>query len=215
MHYEPDTLNNFRDSWQRKFDEIGRKDDLKLSKDFKRSRKVLASRRKQLTQLGKGGKPNACRPLEEEEVERLYESDFFGFSIPMTLTRTMWWKVSTLFGYRARDECRKLKFSDITLNVDSNGREYLEWDRERGTKTRTGENSYSHQRAFNPKAFAIEGSKCPVKTYKKFIKHRPKESKEKDSPFFLTVLGRPLKPRKLGLYLRPRAIFSRTALHNS
>ena len=75
---------------------------------------------------------------------------------------------------------------EISLIIDSNGREYLEWNKERGTKTKTGENSYSHQRAFNPKAFAIEGPKCPVKTLlKKFIKHRPKESKEKDSPFFL------------------------------
>ena len=80
--YQPDTLNSFRNSWQRKLSEEGKIIDLKLDKDFEKSRKVLASRRKELTQMGKGGKPNACRAVEDEEVERLHDSDFFSFKTP-------------------------------------------------------------------------------------------------------------------------------------
>ena len=65
----------------------------------------------------------------------------------------MWWCITTHFGYRARDESRKLCFGDIRLCTNTDGKRYLEWDTERGTKTRTGENSTSHQRSFNPKAF--------------------------------------------------------------
>ena len=149
---------------------MGKNINLKTDHEFAKSRIVLPSRRKELTMLGKGGKPNACRALE---VKRLYENIFFGFSNPTTLVRTMWWTITTCFGYRARGESRKLKFGDITLNIDFHGKEYLEWEKERGTKTRTGESSYSHQRAYNPRAYAIAGPKCPVKTDKNFVRHRP------------------------------------------
>ena len=54
----------------------------------------------------------------------------------MTLVRAMWWTITTCFGYRTRDESRKLKFGDITLNIDFHGKEYLEWDKERGKKNK-------------------------------------------------------------------------------
>ena len=60
--------------------EKGSKIDIKAGRDFERSRKVLASRRKQLTLMGKGNKPNATRPLEPHEVDKLYDYDFFGCS---------------------------------------------------------------------------------------------------------------------------------------
>ena len=50
---------------------------------------------------------------------------------------TMWWKITNLFGHRARDEARKLKFGDIKLCKDLSGRKYLEWDKECGSKRRS------------------------------------------------------------------------------
>ena len=75
--YQPDTLNSFRNAWQRVISEKGPKFDIKTDPEFERSRKVLASRRKELTKLGMGNKPNATRPLEQEKVEKLYQSFFF------------------------------------------------------------------------------------------------------------------------------------------
>ena len=64
----------------------------------------------------------------------------------------------------------------------------MEWDKERGTKTRTGENSYFHQRAFNPRAYETKTPRFLVLLYEKFISLHPDDSKESDSPFFLTVV---------------------------
>ena len=89
--YQPDTLNAFRNAWQRVIFDKGLKFNTKTDAEFERSRKVLSSRRKQLTQLGMGNKPNATMPLEDVEVEKLYQSGYFGSSTPEALHRTVWW----------------------------------------------------------------------------------------------------------------------------
>ena len=184
--YQPDTLNSLRNAWQRVISDKGLKMNIKIDSEYDRSRKVLASRRKQLTQLGMGNKPSATKALEDIEVEKLYECSFFGLTSPLILQRTMGGKSQIYFGHRARDEARTLKFGDIKLCKDLSGRKYLQWDKERGSKTRTGEKSYSHQRNFNPRAYETKTERCPIKIYECFVSHRPKERKLSDSPFFLT-----------------------------
>ena len=127
--YEPDTLNCIRNSLQRVLIEKGSKMNIRDDMEFCRSRKVLTARRKQLTKLGKGNKPNATRALTEKEVDLLYSSKYFGSSTPVSLQRTIWWIITTNFGHRARNEARQLLFGDIKIKV-SEGTEYLEWDTE-------------------------------------------------------------------------------------
>ena len=150
--YQPDTLTSFRNAWQRVIADKGLKFDIKKDPEFKRSRNVLEGRRKQLTKQGLGNKPNAARALEQHEVDKLYETGFFGTSPPISSQRTMWWKISLLFGYRGRDESTKLLFCNIKLVHDElKNEDYLEWDTERSTKTRSG-GTAGHQRSFNPTA---------------------------------------------------------------
>ena len=186
--YQPDTLNNFRNGWQRHLVSLGKSFDLKSGSLFKRSQDVMKARRKQLTQMGLGNKPNATRPLDLTKINQLFSSGFFGASNPLALQTTVWWKITDHFGLRARDESRKLKYGDLKLKKDTDGRNFLEWDKERGTKTRTGEKTYSHQRAFNPRAYETGGERCVVHLYKLFQQHRPEESKTTDSPFFLAMI---------------------------
>ena len=80
--YQPDTLNSLRNAWQRELNDRNKKINIKIDKEFERSRLVLASRRKQLTQLGKGNKPNATRPLTDEEVDKMYDMEYFGTKSP-------------------------------------------------------------------------------------------------------------------------------------
>ena len=111
---------------------------------------------------------------------------------------------TTCFEHKVRDEARKIKFGDISLNVEtSSGSRYLEWDTERGTKTRKGENSRSHQRSFNPKAFETKDAQCPIAIYEEFLKHRPAKSKQKDSPFFLRVIPQQLISDDVWYYNQP------------
>jgi hypothetical protein len=60
------------------------------------------------------------------------------------------------FGFRARDESRKLRWSDVELQNDpGDNREMLVWLAERGTKTRSGQEQ-GHQRAFQPKLYILQ-----------------------------------------------------------
>ena len=96
---------------------------------------MLSARRKELTKLGKGNKPNATRPLTSFEVDHLYEVGYFGTLISVSLQRTMWWITAKHFGHRARDEARQLLFGDIKLDRDvETGQAFIVWDTERSRK---------------------------------------------------------------------------------
>ena len=99
------------------------------------------------------------------------------------LPRAIWWFVSLHFGFRARDEARKLCWGDIGLEKDNSG-EHLVLYCERGTKTRKGE-EFEVKRAFNPIVYATNSENCPISYYKEFKNHRPVESLSQQSPFFL------------------------------
>ena len=134
--YEPDCLTTINRGLQRHFDEMGKKINILVDEGFEQSRKVLAAKRKQLKNLGLGNKPNATRELEENEVDKMFSQGFFGEHDPLVLQRTVGWLLSLHFGWRARDESRKLRWGDIKLEFDMvRGEEYLVWDKERGTKT--------------------------------------------------------------------------------
>lgn len=60
----------------------------------------------------------------------------------------------------------------------------LVWKAERGSKTRHGD---GHHRAFNPKAYATENERCPVRLFLKFTSYHPDEMKTSDSSFFLSI----------------------------
>ena len=69
--------------------------------------------------MRKGNKPNACRALENEEMDVLFnETDTFGVKNPEQFQRTIWWKIACRFGHRARDESRKLEWEDIQKVYD-------------------------------------------------------------------------------------------------
>ena len=107
----------------------------------------------------------------DAEVNKLFEVGYS--SNALNLQRAMWWKITISFGYRARNESRKLCFGDIKLCTDTNGVKYLEWDKELGSKTGTGEKCNSHQCAFNLCVYATDVEQCPSKIYALFCKKRP------------------------------------------
>lgn len=185
--YEPDTVSSFQKSIQRHINE--QKLPINILKDnaFSRSREVLSARRKNLVKKGLGSKPNATRELSDEEEARLFESGEFGHHNPSALQRTLWWFLSIHFGFRARDESRKLCWGDIKLDIDAETqREVLVWTAERGSKTRQGIEG-GHRRQFNPKIFATGTDKCPIFYYKIFKSHRPEKANSPESPLYLAI----------------------------
>lgn len=86
----------------------------------------------------------------------------------------------------SRNEARKLCWGDTSLQKDFEGKEYLTWICERGSKTRNGRENET-KRAFYPLVFENSTDRCSIKFYKIFMIHRPKESCNSESPFFLAV----------------------------
>ena len=127
------------------------------------------------------------RELTMEEEERLFESGEFVRQNPEALQCTLCWFFSLHFGFRARDESRKLCWGDLELQNDPEiGKKVLVWIAERGNKTRKGMES-AHQRQFNPKIFAEETERCLVRLFKLFEGHRLEKAKAPSYPFFLAI----------------------------
>ena len=93
--------------------------------------------------------------LSEESV--LLQTGQFGEDGPEVLQRTVWWVLSFHFGF----ESHRLKCGDIGAGKWSShwqARPCLEsW---RGSKTQHGD---GHHRTFNPRAYASENERCPVR----------------------------------------------------
>ena len=72
QEYEPDSISGFQRSIQRYLSDKGSSVNILKDKDFEKSRKVLAEKRKSLIyEHGKGNKPQAARALEDEEEDTL------------------------------------------------------------------------------------------------------------------------------------------------
>ena len=130
----------------------------------------MAAKRKNIVKQGRGNKPNACRELTSEEEEKLLESSAFGCHNTEAPQRTLCSFFSLYFGFRARDESRKLCWGGLELQTDpETGREILVWLAEKGSKTSTHQGlEGSHQRQFNPKIIATGTEQCPVRYFKIF-----------------------------------------------
>ena len=69
--YEPDTMSSFSRSIQRYLEDNKAKFNILKDEEFKVSREVLKSKRRELKKQGKGNKPNATVALTNEDIERM------------------------------------------------------------------------------------------------------------------------------------------------
>lgn len=102
--------------------------------EFAKSREVLSARKRDL--VVNNAKENRRQAARQEDL--LFETGQFGEDDPEVLQRTLWWMLSLHFGFRARDECRRLQWGDIVVDDDPvSGKQVLVWKAERGSKTKT------------------------------------------------------------------------------
>ena len=130
-------------------------------------------------------RPFVKRELTKGEEGLLFQTGHLGEDDPEVLQLTVWWVLSLDFGFRARDDSRRLQWGDIAVENDPvTGKQVLVWKAERGSKSRQGD---GHCGAFKPKAYATENEHCPVRLCLKFASHRPEEMKRPEAPFFLAI----------------------------
>ena len=104
---------------------------------FSSSRDVLQVKRRTLKAEGKGNRPNRSSTITDEMVQKLWNSEELGAKNGKTLQNTLFFFMTSCFGFRGSHESRQLTWGDVELKEDENGVEYLEFS-ERLTKTRTG-----------------------------------------------------------------------------
>ena len=188
--FEPDTLTSYFRSIDRFLREQGKQYSILLDREFNHSREALACKRKDLRRRGKGQRPNKAKGLSTEHIQILWLKQQLGNSSPQVLLRTVWFYNTVYLGWRAQDEHHRVKYGDFQVKTDEEI-EYVEWIKERGSKTRTGVNEFVPDRPFNPKMFASGGSRCPVKLFKEYISRVPPEMKKTESPFYLAAIPKP------------------------
>ena len=155
-----------------------------------KKQETLKAKQKQLKRYGLGNRPKATTTLTDDEIEILFNKTLLGLSSPQALLNTVWLNNMIHFGLReVRIEQKELRWGDIVLKTDSDGKEYLEYF-ERQTKTRTGEDP-RNQRPIKPRMYAnndaISIDRDPVHVYKMYKEKRPPSMLEPDSSFYLSV----------------------------
>ena len=184
--YEPSSLRSLLASIERYLKKNNYCVSVINDQPFEKTRRVLASKQKELKKQGEGNKPNASVALTSAELNTLYEKSLLGTQNPEALLNTLWLNNTMHFGLRGCKEHRDICWGDIKLKQTVDGEGFLGFN-ERQTKTRTGSDCRD-VRAMPPKMFATDGSeRDPVVVYKLYAQKRPEKMTEDDSPFYLAV----------------------------
>ena len=186
--YEPSSLRGILSSVERHLRRAGYGKSIIKENDFQKTRDALKVKQKELKRQGKGNKPKATTALSDEEIDILYGKTLLGLSSPQALVNTVWLDNMLHFGLRGCKEQRELRWGDVALKSDSEGKQYLEYFVERQSKTRTGENP-RNQRQVKPRMYehkaAVSAERDPVQVYKAYKDKRPENMLQPDSPFYL------------------------------
>ena len=186
--YEPTTLRGFVSSVERYLKKHRYCESVVTDDSFAGTRETLKSKQKQLKRDGKGNKPFEAASLTQEKIEILYSSGAFGCNSLQALINTLWYNNCLHFGLRGGKEQRDLKWGDVVLKKDAEGKEYLEFT-ERQTKTRTGENPMNRRsvklRMYENLTAGFERN--PVFLYKLYKAKRPESCMDHSAPFYLSI----------------------------
>lgn len=116
-----------------------------------------------------GRKEKAAEPISSTEENMLWETKQLGDSSPYALLQTVWYLQYDAIWLEGCDEHRRVCLGDFKIGTDSEGIEYVEFNTERGTKTRKGV-EWEENRPFNPRMYATtDEKKCPVRYFTKYM----------------------------------------------
>ena len=117
---------------------------------------------------------------------------------------------------RPGKEQKDLCWGDLQLETDSEGNRFVEFSKERQTKTRTGENP-RNLREKKPQMYENKNNpdRCPINTYLAYKNYRPADMMTDESPFYLAVNIESPKPGQKWFKCSPLGVNSlRSMLKN-
>ena len=72
--------------------------------EFEEVAKILSLKKKDLKRKGLGSKPHAAKPIEDEDIKKVWESGVVGLHSPRPLLRLVWWNNMMHLGMRGFQE---------------------------------------------------------------------------------------------------------------
>ena len=188
---ETTTLGNYFSMLCKYFELNDYPEDIINSENFKMCSNLVKSRKKDLTEQGKGNLPNRARLIEDKEEDKLWETGAFGDSNPESLLHAVFYTTSMALGFRAKHEATQLELGDFEVVREESGDiKWIQWS-ERATKRRHGENpdAEAQVRPFKPKIFPSSSnlSKCPVRLFMLYLSKRPETQQTPNSKFYLAI----------------------------
>ena len=214
--YEPSSIRAFIQSIDRHLRKNNYGFSVLNDKEFHEVQDILKKKQKPLKSVGKGNRPNAADPLSDEDNATFYSCGVLGIHSPRALLNTLWMNNCTFFGMRPGKEQRNLCWGDLQLKTDSEGNCFIEFNKERQAKTRTGENP-RNIREKKPQMYENKSNanRCPVNAYLAYKDHRPAAMMSDESPFYLAVNNERPKPGQMWFKCSPLGINSlRSMLKN-
>ena len=113
--YEPSSLRVMLSSFDRQLRRHNYGDYLATSPKFAQVREVLKSKQKFLKRSGKGNLSNKADPINDEELDILWDNKQFGSETPDAILQTLWFYTTVHFGLRGRAEHRSMCWDDVEL----------------------------------------------------------------------------------------------------
>ena len=185
--YPAKTLHEIVSSLQKYLEMKGRVVQFFSGEAYEKLRKSLDIEMKTSTNNNLGLHPKQAQVISEEIENYLWENKFLGDSCPKVLLRTALYLIGLNFGMRAGDEHRKLTIGNFSINIDSEGREYLLYS-EGVSKTMQG--GLKHRKLTPKVSRAYANVQCPercvVRIVNNYISRCPKDALEK--AFYLKPL---------------------------
>ena len=182
--YEPCTLKGMQSSIERYLKENNYEEEITKSCKFFTSREALASKYKSLKSMGKGNRPCRKRAPTENELNEMWDKRALGCNSPRTLQHTVWWIMCTRFGKRANKENYDMRWGDVEVRENEDGRQYL-INKERSTKTRQGDNISDIKNEIKVFEDKEKPEYCPVQIFNKYENRRPADMCLPESNFYL------------------------------
>ncbi|CAC5388725.1 unnamed protein product [Mytilus coruscus] len=170
MEHEPTSLKSIQQSISRYLKDNNYQFNIMTDDEFYKSRQTLSAKSKNLKSLGLGNKSNAADPLTDDDINEFYSKNVMGPTSPCSIINTIYINNNYHFGLRGVTEHYNLCWGDITLKVDTNGDEYLQYCRERQTKTTFQDDKYGS------KLLWYKGQRLGTKYISKIIKSMATES---------------------------------------